>query len=320
MSDAKLASVRSEALKSLGQWLRSQDYSFTTVSPATHATVLANRSQEIAENLRDVFGWSMRFADTLVPEPIRTHLAQAHLLERQPSGLLKSRVRFSSIGEHLFPHSAYPTIESDAIFFGPDTYRFVRLLAEELKRRPLPDGARVLDTCCGSGAGGVMSATLSPSSALELTLSDISKAAQPFAMASLALARLPNARFIESDLFNSLEGQFDLIIANPPYLNDPTLRKYRHGGGQWGGSLSERIVDEGLERLSPGGRLVLYTGTAISQGTDYLHEALLARLSSSGCEWSYEEIDPDVFGEELTTAAYNSVERIAVIGLVVDKR
>ena len=165
-----------------------------------------------------------------------------------------------------------------------------------------------------------MTAMLNPPSALELTLSDISKAAQPFAEASLALASLPNARFIESDLLYSLEGQFDLIIANPPYLNDATLRKYRHGGGRWGGGLSERIVDEGLERLTSRGRLVLYTGTAISQGTDYLRKALQTRLNSSGCEWSYEEIDPDVFGEEITTPAYSEVERIAVVGLVVHKR
>lgn len=319
MNDEKLAPIRSEALKKLGQWLRSQDYSFTTVSPATHAAVLANRSQAAAANLRDVFGWSMHFADTLVPDPIRKYLSDAHLLERAPSGL-RSLVRFSSIGDRLFPHSAYPTVENDAIFFGPDTYRFVRLVGEELKRRPLPTGARVLDTCCGSGAGGVMAAMLNPPSALKLTLSDISKAAQPFAEASLALASLPNAQFIESDLFNSLEGEFDLIIANPPYLNDATLRKYRHGGGQWGGSLSERIVDEGLERLTPRGRLVLYTGTAVSQGTDYLRNALHTRLSSSGCEWSYEEIDPDVFGEEINTPTYSAVERIAAVGLVVQKR
>ena len=35
--------------------------------------------------------------------------------------------------------------------------------------------------------------------------------------------------------------------------------------------------------------------------------------------WFYEEIDPDVFGEELETAAYSTVDRIAAVVLTARK-
>ncbi len=67
--------------------------------------------------------------------------------------------------------------------------------------------------------------------------------------------------FCESDLYRDLEGQFDLIMANPPYIQDDSERLYRHGGGHMGTDLSVRIVSEGLGRLTPGGKLLLYTGS-----------------------------------------------------------
>jgi methylase of polypeptide subunit release factors len=115
-----------------------------------------------------------------------------------------------------------------------------------------------------------------------------------------------------------VSGSADLIIANPPYLVDPQQRLYRHGGGELGFSLSLRIVTEGRECLAPGGRLVLYTGTPVIDGTDMFLEALTGRIAEHGFSFSYEEIDPDVFGEELDAPPYDRAERIAAVALVVD--
>jgi hypothetical protein len=35
--------------------------------------------------------------------------------------------------------------------------------------------------------------------------------------------------------------------------------------------------------------------------------------------WTYRELDPDVFGEELLTQGYQRVERIAVVALIVTR-
>jgi methylase of polypeptide subunit release factors len=127
-----------------------------------------------------------------------------------------------------------------------------------------------------------------------------------------------NVEIIESDLFANIGGLFDLIVANPPYLVDPMARLYRHGGGEFGSHLSVRIAEQGASRLNPGGRLVLYTGSAIINGTDLFYETLSSRLATRGVRFSYEEIDPDVFGEELDHDPYNTADRIAAVGVIIE--
>jgi hypothetical protein len=74
------------------------------------------------------------------------------------------------------------------------------------------------------------------------------------------------------------------------------------------------------DRLLPGGTMLLYTGTAIVDGRDALREALERALPERGCALIYEEIDPDIFGEQLNSAAYRGVERIGAIGAVIHRR
>ena len=64
---------------------------------------------------------------------------------------------------------------------------------------------------------------------------------------------------------------------------------------------------------------MLYTGAAIVDGTDPLLDALRQELDGSGHRWTYRELDPDVFGEELDEPAYADVDRIAAVALVVQR-
>jgi hypothetical protein len=49
-------------------------------------------------------------------------------------------------------------------------------------------------------------------------------------------------------------------------------------------------------------------------------ESLCPLLHRYAREFSYEEIDPDVFGEELDRSAYAEADRIAVVGLTAIKQ
>ena len=42
-------------------------------------------------------------------------------------------------------------------------------------------------------------------------------------------------------------------------------------------------------------------------------------LGSDAVGWTYRELDPDVFGEELDKPGYERVERIAVVALTVTR-
>jgi methylase of polypeptide subunit release factors len=64
-------------------------------------------------------------------------------------------------------------------------------------------------------------------------LSDINESALQLARVNAKAAGV-DATIAYSDLFDQLDGEFDLIVANPPYLNDPLERTYRHGGGALG--------------------------------------------------------------------------------------
>jgi release factor glutamine methyltransferase len=304
----------SEALLALGKLLQQKAYCFTTVTPATHARVVAHKGN-LAHDLEDIFGWSQafqpgRFAD------VADMLRQAGELQIE-ADLARSRVRFSTLGEQIFVHSAYPTDAPDSVFFGPDTYRFARVIKKCLTDgKPCP--TRIIDLGCGTGAGGIYAASLISGDRPELVLVDINEKALRYAAVNCALnGAQQTTAIILSDLLGSVDGQADLIISNPPYLIDTAARAYRHGGER-GFDLSLRIADESLDRLNPGGRLILYTGSPVINGEDQFQSAVARLFKARSLPFSYEEVDPDVFGEELDTPNYRHVDRIAAVSIVAD--
>jgi len=120
-------------------------------------------------------------------------------------------------------------------------------------------------------------------------------------------------------LLDSASGEFDLIVANPPYMQDSQQRTYRHGGERLGSELSVRIVEQAMKRLTIGGSLVLYTGSPWVEGVDLFLEHARPLIDKVGYSWSYHEVDPDVFGEELESEIYSRAERIAAVVLTVTR-
>ncbi|QIB50843.1 class I SAM-dependent methyltransferase [Pseudomonas sp. OIL-1] len=304
-----------QGMLALGRYLQSVDYQFVAVTPDTHQHYLRRMADRPVRDLRDVFGWSRPFRQDQVSTDEFELMQQAGVLGHKGE-VWRSRIRWSSLGNWLCAHSAYPTDSADAVFFGPDTYRFARLIQSYLA-----DNAgsvrRAVDIGCGSGAGAMLVAGACPDA--DVLAVDINPQALRMAAINTELAGLSNIRTAQSNLLNDVEGDFDLIVANPPYMMDSQERAYRHGGGTLGAGLSERIVSAALERLAPGGSLVLYTGVAIVAGRDVFREGLHQRLTTQPCSWRYQEIDPDVFGEELLKPAYAEVERIAAVGLVLTR-
>lgn len=307
-----------DALLRLGAWLHRTGYRFVTVTPATHARVNVRQSAGDAKSLQDVFGWSRPFRPSLLPREALAWLQKGDGLE-YASGQLRSKVRFSTLGDSLYMHSAYPTASSDAVFFGPDTYRFTALIKRTLAAAGRARADCVVDVGCGAGAGGIVAVKALRIPASQLILADINPAALRYARVNAALAGISNASFRQGDLFQVVDRPIDLLVANPPYLLDADARLYRHGGGALGSGLSTRIVVEGLPRLAPGGIMILYTGAPIVAGRDTFWESVEPVVRTANLRCDYTELDPDVFGEELECPAYSQVDRIAAVALVVRK-
>jgi methylase of polypeptide subunit release factors len=311
MTASPFVSGDDAALRRLLAYLHKQDYRYTTITPLAHRHVLARRPDATGSTLRDLFGWNMPFDKQAFPAELTGLLDDANLLETA-GRQWRSKVRVSSIDDALFLHSAYPTEQDDAVFFGPDTYRFVRFMRQALAPAPLRHGARILDIGCGSGAGGLMLARQCEDA--RLVLNDINPLALRFSRINAEGMGI-DATLAKGNSLAAVQGEFDLIIANPPYLVDAEARTYRHGGDDLGRSLGLQMATEAVSRLAPGGRLLFYTGVAIVDGKDPFLAELMPVLNHAGLNWRYEEIDPDVFGEELLQPAYHAVDRIAAVGL-----
>ena len=292
-----------------------RDYSFVAVTPATHKSVNARPENLWARDMRDVFGWSRPFKPNVLDLGLFQAAREAGAAQKvaAPDGdVWRCNVRAATLKGHIFLHSAFPTDAPDAVFFGPDTYRFADAVCHALAGHAGPI-RRAIDVCCGSGAAGIMLARACPEATV--VLADVNAGALALASVNARAAGADNTSCTESDLFLGVVGSFDFIVANPPYLIDNASRIYRHGGGRRGEGLSLRIVQGALAHLAPGGRLVLYTGSVIVGGRDFLREEFASMLAGTGWTWTYREVDPDVFGDELGRGAYVDADRIAAIVL-----
>lgn len=303
-----------DALLELARAVAAAGYRFVTPTPATHARVNARTENAWARDLRDVLGWSRPFRAEILPPNLFALMRDAGILRPDGSGW-RVDLRLSSLGDLLFLHSAYPTTAADSVFFGPDTYRFARAIEAALASRPAPVH-RIVDIGCGAGPGAILAARLRPEA--EVIAVDINPAALRLTEVNARLAGTRVAARL-SDLLTDVPGQFDLIVSNPPYLVDPAARAYRHGGGPLGADLSLAIVRTASERLAPGGMLLLYTGAVIVGGEDPFRAAALNIVRTAGLRWTYEEVDPDVFGEELNERPYGNADRIAAVVLAVTR-
>ena len=296
-------------------YLKTLNYRFTTISPVSHEKINIRPENAIAKDLADIFGWNRTFNKDVLEATLFYLMQSAKILTKVNNGW-KSQLRVSSIKDHLFLHSAYPTIDNEAVFFGPDTYRFANAIHQFLSTNNQAI-VRAVDIGTGSGVGALLLAQALPEA--EIIAADINEDALNLARINFAAANIDNIKIVYSDLLKHINGNFDLIIANPPYLVDAAKRTYRHGGGESGNELSLDIVDTATQHLNAGGTLLLYTGVAIVAGHDAFLAVAEEKLKRAGFTFNYSEIDPDIFGEELLSAPYNKADRIAAVVLTARK-
>ena len=131
------------------------------------------------------------------------------------------------------------------------------MLVHAVRRATLPQGARVLDLCTGSGVIGVAAALRG----CAVTSVDVSRRALLSARVN-ARANGVRVRTRRGDLFTAVPGEtFDLIVANPPYLPAASDDLPRRG--------PTRAWDAGRDaprHLRPGGRLLVLHSSVCDVG------------------------------------------------------
>ncbi len=144
------------------------------------------------------------------------------------------------------------------------------LLANRLKPWLIRAPLRVLDLCTGSGCLAILAALAFPRAKVDAI--DLSSAALAVAAKNVAAYKLKDrVRLVKSDLFAAaVRERYDLIVTNPPYVNDASMRglptEYLHepgmalAGGKDGLQLVKKIIEQAPAHLSPGGLLVCEVG------------------------------------------------------------
>jgi release factor glutamine methyltransferase len=137
-------------------------------------------------------------------------------------------------------------------------------------------GIRIVDVGTGSGAIALALAREFPKAEIHAT--DISPVALEIARANAARLELNNqVQFHNADLLQGLSGSFDLVASNPPYVGESEedqvqleVRKFEPRtavfAGELGTEVIARLIPQALEKLRPGGWLVLeISGTIADQ-------------------------------------------------------
>lgn len=92
------------------------------------------------------------------------------------------------------------------------------VLIEEVKQIATPS-SHVLDLCTGSGALGI---TIKLECNCSVTLSDISSKAINVSKDNMKLHNV-ELDVVSSDLFQNINGRFDIIVSNPPYIKTEVI-------------------------------------------------------------------------------------------------
>lgn len=303
---------RSKALHGLLSRLADTGYSFTTPTPST-CRRRAERAAPGPRTLRDIFGWSLGFKLGDLDPDLLNLMQAAGCLVSEPGGW-RSTLRVSTVHDRLFLHSGFPATAPDAVFLGPDSYRFADFIKAQIGAAPV---ASILDVGTGAGVGGLVAQRYAQGA--KVYLSDINPVALALARTNAVQAGV-DAQIAQASGLDGAPRDLDLIVANPPYVAGCSGRAYKDGGDLHGARLSLDWAVQGMGHLAPGGRILLYTGSAILDGgVDQFREALAGAVDAKGYGLGYRELDPDIFSGELRREAYADVERIAAVGAVITR-
>ncbi len=209
---------------------------------------------------RDFFGRTFLVTpDVLIPEPETELLVEQVLQER--SSRKNARNTSTSVTEKLMSNE------------------FAKVFQKE-KAPAAQKSLRILDLCTGSGciavtlAAELAAEALTKLPAFEVVAADISEAALRVAAENAKKILGSDAdlvRFVRSDLFAEIEGSFEIIVSNPPYIATEEIGdlavevaeytpKLALDGGDDGLVIYRRIAEEAPQYLNEGGWLFLEIG------------------------------------------------------------
>ncbi len=188
------------------------------------------------------------------PEALRFEKAVSRRVCHEPLQLITGSQDFMGFDFLVSPEVLIPRLDTE-------------FLTEEVLKE-INDGSRLLDMCCGSGC--ILISLCRLTNDIYGVAADISEAA--LKLTEKNAERLgADIKVVKSDLFDSIEGEFEYIVCNPPYIKsaeiDGLMEEVRLfeprralDGGEDGLDFYRRIAKGAGEHLCGGGMLFLEIG------------------------------------------------------------
>ena len=233
----------------------------------------------------------------IAPDRLTLHLADRLSPEAEArfEAAVNDRVRRRPVsqitGQRLFWGRSF-RVTSDTLDPRPETETLIAAALET----PF---ARVLDL--GTGTGAILLTLLAERPTATGLATDASEAALAVAARNArALGLADRASFSQSDWFAGVEGRFDLIVSNPPYISEDEMADLSPEVRDWEPRLALTPGGDGLAayraiaagcgaHLAPGGRLMVEIGP--TQGA-----AVAALFAGAGL--SLVRVWPDMDGRD----------------------
>ncbi len=183
-------------------------------------------------------------------------------------------------------------VDENVLVPRPDSETLVETAVKILE--DFPQMKNILDLCTGSGALAIALKHTIPH--LNVICSDISGAAVEICRKNSTSILGKELEVIESNLFDKIEGSFDIIITNPPYLTDEeTDRMMRTGwpepgmalkGGKEGLDFIREIIGKASDFLEKDGYLLIESSIDqtevirnLMDSADYYNTGIIKDLS-----------------------------------------
>ena len=204
--------------------------------------ILNIKKEDLTKDVAIPFGWTVR-------------------LEKMKERLANGEPWQYVVGKTEFYGRTY-TVSKDTLIPRQET----ELVTEQLLKRT-GKNTKLLDLCCGSGVIGITAAC---ETGAKVTLADVSKAALKVAKRN-AKDNKASVNLVESDMFGKVNGKFDTIVCNPPYIEsavietlDDSVKNYEPhlalDGGKDGLDFYRILAEQAHLHLNKNGLLVLEIG------------------------------------------------------------
>jgi len=186
------------------------------------------------------------------------------------------------VGQREF-YSRQFQVSRDVLIPRPETEFIVIAALDVLGEESRDSRLRIADVGTGCGNIAICLAQQLPASTIAAV--DISPAALEVARSNVTMHEVEGqVELVESDLLAAVDPPLDMIVSNPPYVSEAEygqlaadVREFEPRlalvAGASGLEVYQRLLPEALEKLQPGGWLLLETSPMLSESLVELIEA-----------------------------------------------